>query len=129
MQVSIRQVHAGVGAAVIAAVALLAFEPRSGAAGSAQGSSAFVAARAEPGIDARLAGLAAANDAAIAAGIQRQFDVDNGLDMANIRVLMQSGHAALRGAVPDAESRARAERLAGSVTGVLTVTNQLVLVN
>ncbi len=128
MQISIRQVHAGLGAALIAAVALIAFNPRPGATAIVQASPALVA-RAEQGVDARLAGLVAVTDAAIAAGIKRRFDADTGLDASNIRVLMQSGHAALRGSAPDAESRARAERLAGSVTGVLGVYNQLVLVN
>ncbi len=128
MQISIKQVHAGVGAAAIAAVALMAFNPRPGAPGSVQASQAFVA-RADQSVDARLAGLVAVNDAAIAAGIKRKFHADTGLDTSNLRVLVQSGHAALRGTALDAESRVRAERLAASVTGVLAVTNQLVLVN
>lgn len=129
MQISIRQVHAGVGAAVVAAVALIAFNPRPGVTAIVAAAPALVAHADHQGVDARLAGLVAVNDAAIAAGIQRKFGADTGLDASNIRVLMQSGHAALRGTAVDAESRARAERLAGSVTGVLAVTNQLALVN
>ena len=128
MQISIKQVHVGLGAGLIAAVALIAFNPRPGATALVPAAPALVG-HADQGVDARLAGLVAVTDAAIAAGIKRKFDADTGLDASNIRVLMQSGHAALRGRATDAESRARAERLAGSVTGVLDVTNQLVLVN
>ena len=128
MWISSKQYHAGLGAAAIAAVTLIAFNHPPGALGGV-GAAQVVVARADPGVDARLSGLVAATDAVISARITVKLDADAGLDASKIRVQTQSGHAALRGSAPDVKSRARAEQLAGSVKGVLDVYNQLVVAN
>ncbi|HSD39257.1 MAG TPA: BON domain-containing protein [Rhodocyclaceae bacterium] len=66
-----------------------------------------------------------AGDAAITAGVHAELAKDAGLSTLSIDVDTNGGKVSLHGTAPDAEARARAARLAGSVKGVIDVDNQL----
>lgn len=69
--------------------------------------------------------VTAVEDTAITAGIKAKLATDSDLKTLDISVETTSGRATLRGKAPNAAAQARATQLAGSVTGVASVDNQL----
>lgn len=70
-------------------------------------------------------GATALEDTAITASIKAKLATDADLKALDIHVETSSGRATLRGSAPNAESQARATRLAAAVSGVTSVDNQL----
>jgi hyperosmotically inducible periplasmic protein len=68
-------------------------------------------------------------DAAITTAVNAKLSQDSKLSVLRINVDTVNGHVALRGTAPDAASRDRAQQLASSVDGVVSVDNQLVVSN
>lgn len=78
--------------------------------------------------EAQNAGVAAtanAQDAAITASVNAALARDPKLSALKIDVDTRDGHVRLQGMAPDAESRARASRLASEIRGVTGVDNNL----
>jgi osmotically-inducible protein OsmY len=68
-------------------------------------------------------------DAAITTAVNAKLSQDSKLSVLRINVDTVNGHVALRGTAPDSASRDRAQQLASSVDGVVSVDNQLVVSN
>lgn len=66
-------------------------------------------------------------DAAITTAVNAKLSQDSKLSVLRINVDTVNGRVALRGSAPDTVSRERAEQLASSVDGVVSVDNQLVV--
>jgi osmotically-inducible protein OsmY len=66
-------------------------------------------------------------DAAITSAVNAKLAEDKGLSAMSINVDTVNGRVSLRGAAPDAPTRERAQTLASTVDGVVSVDNQLVV--
>lgn len=66
-------------------------------------------------------------DAAITSAVNAKLVADSRLGAMRIDVDTVNGRVALRGSAPDAAARERAQQLASSVEGVVSVDNQLVV--
>jgi hypothetical protein len=68
------------------------------------------------------------DDAAIQAQIEKAISSDPGLAQPDVSTVVESGRVLITGSVRSAELKQRVERLVKSVKGVLTVDNQLVVI-
>lgn len=83
---------------------------------------ADVRAEAAPAIDKAKAAVA---DATITASVKAELAKDAVLKARDIDVDTSGGRVVLRGTAPTAEARERAKTLAGAVSGVVSVSNEL----
>ena len=65
------------------------------------------------------------SDATITTSVNAELAKDSSLSALKINVDTKDGHVALKGTAPDTTSKERATTLAASVTGVMSVDNQL----
>jgi osmotically-inducible protein OsmY len=80
--------------------------------------------------DAQAAGATVSgvvSDASITSAVNAELTRDTKLDVTKIDIDTSAGRVALRGTVPDADSRERAKRIALAVKGVTGVDNYLTL--
>lgn len=80
--------------------------------------------------EAKTAGAEAGDkvaDAAITASVNADLAKDNDLSALRIDVDTHNGHVTLKGTAPSAAAKERAGRMAGTVKGVTSVDNQLVV--
>jgi hypothetical protein len=68
------------------------------------------------------------NDAAIQAQIEKTINSDPGLAQLDVSTVVENGRVLIAGSVHSAELKQRVERAVKSVKGVLTVDNQLVVI-